>query len=162
MEPALLTSPLASLGGQVIILSNADTYLFRTKSRAVHKYPPAEDLDFWVNMRVYLDDEKDSFGVTKASDETPSAVLVDLDRVLAMTPQEMEKFAMKGRKRFVIAMGQRTQNPSPKEVEVAINTLGINSIPIDIFTDSTEDVTSIVREYSSQPYHPKPTALRSV
>jgi hypothetical protein len=163
MADTLLNTPLQSLEGQVIILSNADTSLFRTTSSSVDRYNPAEDLDFWVNMRVYLDSEEDSIGITNLSeDNKASAVLVDLNRILALSKTAANSFAAKGRSRYVIAMPSRTTNPTAANVDKAINTLGVNVVPLDIFTDTTDNVKNIVSEYAFMPYHPKPTALRNI
>jgi hypothetical protein len=158
----LLVTPLQSLQGQVIILSNADTTLFRSTSSALDRYDPAEDLDFWVNMRVFLDSEEDSLGITELSDspENTFAVVADLNRLLKLSDARASKFAGKSKKTYVIAMPSRTKNPTTNDIDTAINTLGVNAVPLDIFTDTS--VTNLVAEYSNMPYHPKPVALRSV
>jgi len=158
----LLVTPLQSMQGQVIILSNADTTLFRSTSTALERYDPAEDLDFWVNMRVFLDSEEDSLGITELSDYPQStfAVVADLNRLLKLSDAKASKFAGKSKNTYVIAMPSRTTNPTAKDVDTAINVLGVNAVPIDIFTDKY--VTNLVAEYSNMPYHPKPVALRSI
>jgi hypothetical protein len=158
----LLVTPLQSLQGQVIILSNADTSLFRSTSSALDRYDPAEDLDFWVNMRVFLDSEEDNLGITELSDspENTFAVVADLNRLLKLTETSASKFAGKSKKTYVIAMPSRTTNPTVKDIDTAINSLGVNAVPLDIFTDTS--VTNLVAEYSNMPYHPKPVALRSI
>lgn len=164
VEGVLLTTPLSSLDGQVVILSNADTSLFRKESSSIQKYDPANDLDFWVNMRVYLDSDEDSFGITELADDRnpPFAVLVNLDRILALSPAKQAAFAKKSSSRYVIAMPHRTDNPAPEVLNVAINTLGVNVVPVDIFTDTTEDILAITGKYSNKSYNMKPLALRNI
>lgn len=163
MADSLLTTPLKSLQGQVIVLSNADTSLFRSTSTSINKYSPSQDLDFWVNMRVFLDDE-DSLGITQLpdSDALVTAVVVDFDRVLALSDAKKEAFAAKGKRRYVIAMPSRLDNPSTADIGTAINILGVNAVPLDIFTSATSVVMDITSEYANMPYHPKPTALRNI
>lgn len=163
MSDSLLTTPLKSLQGQVVIMSNADTSMFRNTSSTLTKYVPSQDLDFWVNMRVFLD-ANDSLGITQLPDEPSmiSAVVVDLYRVISMTQAEQEAFAAKGKKRYVIAMPPRLKNPTVEQLSTAINTLGINAVPIDIFTDTTTGVMDLTSEYSNMPYHPKPIVLRNM
>jgi hypothetical protein len=158
----LLTMPLDSLGGTFIILSNADTTLFRNKTLTNNKYKPANDLDFWVNMRVFLDDEKDSNGITQlsAKGESTHAVLVSLPRIISLSASKQESFAATGKKRFVIAMGPRTTNPTPAEINTALNVLGVNAIPIDIFTPSTKETALLLNEHSDMTYRKKPPALQ--
>lgn len=157
----LLTMPISSLNGTFIILSNADTSLFRNQT-SVKKYKPAEDLDFWVNMRVFLDDEKDSNGITQlpAKGDSADAVLVSLARVASLSAAKQEAFAATGKTRYVIAMGPRTTNPTPTEVDTALNSLGVNAVPIDIFTPSTKDAALILNEYYDMTYRKKPVALQ--
>jgi len=163
MASSLLTTPLSSLEGQVIILSNADTSLFRSTSASIDRYDPAKDLDFWVNMQVYLDSEADTLGITQAPDPNGKvhAVVADLNRLLSLSSSASNSFAAKAKNRYVIAMAERTKNPTAKDVDKAINTLGVNVVPLDIFTDATATVMNIVSEYANMSYHPKPVALRS-
>ena len=163
MADFLLTSPLRSLQGQVIILSNADTSLFRSTSTSINKYSPRQDLDFFVNMRVFLDTEE-SLGIAKLpeSDSFVTAVVVDFDRVVAMSDAKKEAFAQKGKRRYVIALPKRTENPTAENLATAINVLGINAVPIDIFTQTTPEVMNITKEYANMPYHPKPAVLRNM
>ena len=165
MADTLLTTPLKSLEGSVIVLTNADTSLFRSTSTSLNKFAPAEDLDFWINMRVYLEDEADShLGISKLSDDPSAvfAVVVDFNRVTAMTDAKKDAFAAKGRKRYVIAMPPRLKNPTTLQTGDGINKLGINAIPIDIFTDSESIIKDIKSEYADMTYHPKPTVLRTI
>jgi hypothetical protein len=158
----LLTMPLTSLNGTFIILSNADTSLFRNQTITMNKYKPAEDLDFWVNMRVFLDDEKDANGITQlpAKGDSAHAVLVNLSRVVGLSPAKQEAFAATGKSRYVIAMGPRTTNPTPSEVDTALNTLGVNAIPIDIFTPSPKETALLLNEHSDMAFRKKPFALQ--
>jgi hypothetical protein len=163
MANSLLTTPLSSLEGQVVILSNADTSLFRSTSASIDRYDPAKDLDFWVNMRVYLDSENDSLGITHAQEPNGPvhAVVADLKRLLSLSDSAATTFAAKAKNRYVIAMGDRITNPTVKEIDRAINTLGINVVPLDIFTPSTATIMDITSEYANMSYHPKPVALRT-
>ena len=164
MSEELLTTPLNQLEGKVIIMSNADTSLFRRTSINKTKYAPSKDLDFWVNMRVYLDTPDDLNGITQLADTSvaPSAVLVDLKRVLALSTINKEAFAMKGKQRFVIAMGERTANPSPEQVAMALNRLGVNVIPIDIFTPDDRDILLLTNEYRNKTFQQKPANLQYI
>jgi hypothetical protein len=164
LESTLLTTPLRSLEGHTIILCNADTTPFRAGTSARERYDPAADLDFWVNMRVYLESEEDALGVTRAatSDDKAHAVIADLDRLLKLSSAKKDSFAEKGKKRYVIAMGARTKNPVAIDLGIAVNQLGLNVIPLDIFTDPTADVMQLTTEYANMPYHPKPSTLRNI
>jgi hypothetical protein len=124
-------------------------------------YTPANDLDFWVNMQVFLEDEADANGITHLPSQgtTASAVLVSLPRILGLSPVKRDAFAKAGKHRYVIAMGPRTANPSPTDLDTALNTLGINAIPLDIFTPSSKEVLTLLNEYSDMSFRKKPFAL---
>ena len=162
MAEELLTMPLRSLEGQVIVMSNADTSLFRRTTLNKNKYPPMKDLDFWVNVRVYLEESGDMNGITQMADSAiqPVAVLVDLKRVFALSSLNKDAFATKGKRRYVIAMGDRTTNVSPAELSTALNLLGINVVLIDIFTDTDRNILLLSNEYSNKTYQQKPVALQ--
>jgi len=164
MEGALLTTPLKSLEGQVIIMSNADTTLFRSKSSSIQQYNPSEDLDFWVNMRVFLDSEEDVYGITQLADpiSPPSAVIVNMDRILSFSESKRSAFAAKSKQRYVIAMGSRTSNPTPETISLLINTLGVNSVPVDIFTETTDSILAITDQYAKKAFRPKPLSLQNI
>ena len=158
-ESALINTPLNTFEGQVIILCNADTTIFRTAKGV----DPANDLDFWVNIRVYLSSSTDSFGVTQAppAGTTPSAVVVGLSSLLGLSSQKADAFASQAKSQFVIALPSQLKNPTADEVDKAINTLGVNIVPIDIFSDAIEKTDALVAEYSNMTFRPKPAGLRN-
>lgn len=162
MADSLLAMPMKHLEGQVIIMSNADTSMFRNTTITQNKYSPANDLDFWVNMQVYLDTKEDANGITQLADPMapPSVVFVNLSRVLALSTSDMQAFAKKGKNRYVIAMGDRTKNPTPLQINTALNILGINAILVDIFTPSNSDVLLISNQYSNKQFLQKPLVLQ--
>jgi len=162
MAEQLLTMPISSLSGNIIIMSNADTSLFRGSSVSKRTYPPAKDLDFWVNVRVYLDDPADANGITELADPSvnSAAVLVNMKRVLALSGLKKDSFAARGKRRFVIAMSERLVNPTPTELNTALNALGVNTVPIDIFTEDSSNVVLLSNEYENKSYRAKPVALQ--
>ena len=160
-ESVLINTPIHSLEGQIIILCNADTTMFRSSKKKIN---PADDLDFWVNMRVYLNSDTDSFGITQipAAGVIPHAIIVKLSELLGLSGQKQEAFALRTKHQFIIAMPSATKNPTATELGTAINTLGVNMLPLDIFSDSLDTVKGLVSTYSNMPFRPMPAALRSV
>jgi len=160
----ILTMSLKSLEGQVIIMCNADTSLFRNTTITKSAYAPADDLDFWVNIRVTLDTEGDANGITQLADAntTPPAVLVSLSRIVKLSALNQDLFAGKGKRRYVIAMGSRTENPTDSDVDTALNKLGVNAVPFDIFTPESKDILILANEYADMTYKPKPAALQYI
>jgi hypothetical protein len=59
-------------------------------------------------------------------------------------------------------MGERTANPSPEQVAMALNRLGVNVIPIDIFTPDDRDVLLLTNEYANKTIQQKPANLQYI
>jgi hypothetical protein len=114
-------------------------------------------------MRVYLHYTGDKLGVTQAPPAgiTPSAVVVGLNSILSLSPEKADAFAAQAKSQFVIAITQQLSNPSPEDLNKAINTLGVNVVPIDIFSDPIEKTHALVAEYSNMTFRPKPAGLRN-
>jgi hypothetical protein len=163
-ERDLLQAPIKSLEGQVIVLSNADTTLFRAPLKGGQRYAPADDLDYWVNMRVSLDNEDEVHGIAKLSEEGgaagPAAVIVSLANILRLGAAKRDAFAGRGKGRYVIAMPGAMANPSPAELERALKDLGVNLVPLDIFSVPLEESKKLVEVYEGASYKSKPAALR--
>lgn len=165
-ERDLLHAPIKSLEGQVIILSNADTTLFRAPLPGGKRYDPADDLDYWVNMRVNLDNEDEVHGIAKAAEDTasgglgPAAVIVSLGSIIRLGAAKRDAFATRGKSRFVIAMPGAMANPSPAELDRALKDLGVNLVPLDIFSVPLEESKKLVELYEGKAYLSKPAALR--
>jgi hypothetical protein len=164
LSDQILTTPMKSLEGKVIIMCNADTSMFRKQNVSEKRYAPANDLDFWVNIQVFLENDADTNGLTQLPPQgTPStAVLVDLKRVLSLGPQKQEAFAAAGKERYVIAMGPRITNPSATDLDTALNILGVNTVPLDIFVSNPQDLLILMKEYSNMSFKKKPSALEYI
>ncbi len=154
-EETLINTPISSFEGNVIILSNADTTGFRS-STLTTPFPPANDLDYWVNMRVYLNSEFDVFGIaqTPPSGVRPNAIVVGFGALLAMSPQRSDAFTAKAKTQFVIAMPSALSNPTYKDLKAGL-ALGINMVPLDVFNDKPANMKNLVGVYSNKSYNPK-------
>jgi len=159
-EETLVSTPLSSFAGQTIVLCNADTSVFRTTSRQI---APADDLDYWTNMRVYLDSSDDRIGVTQApaTGVNPAAIVVHLAKLLDLPQESMDMFSMKNKSNFVIAMTPQLDNPSVEQLDKALNTLGVNVVPLDIFSTDLKEVVQLVGEYSGMSFRPKPSVSKT-
>lgn len=153
-EDTLVNTPLSSFSGKTIILCNADTTIFRTTKRPIS---PANDLDYWVNVRVYLNTSDDRIGVTRApaAGVIPAAIIVNLTDLLELSPDNMDQFTFKNKGIFVIAMAPQLDNPSLKQLDLALNIIGVNVVPLDIFSTDLKEVVKLVGEYSGMSFRPK-------
>jgi hypothetical protein len=153
-EDTLINTPLSAFAGQTIVLCNADTTLFRNTKRSI---APADDLDYWVNMRVYLNTGDDRIGLTQAppAGVIPAAIVVNLADVLSLNTENIDQFTFKNKSTFVIAMTPQLDNPSVEQLDLALNTIGVNVVPLDIFSTDLKEVVRLVGEYSGMSFRPK-------
>jgi hypothetical protein len=165
MEGTLLTTPFQNLQGKTIILTNADTSLFRKSSELFDtKFEPKNDLDFWSNMRVYLSSPSDPIGITTIADDTvtPYATILTSKNILTASKAEQSAFSIQSKKRFTIVMPPSIGNPSVSEISMLLNDVGVNIIPLGIDATDDELTKQISKEWDSDTLRQKPAALRMI
>jgi hypothetical protein len=156
-ESILVNSPLKSFQGQVIIMCNADTSIFRQG-----KVNPADDLDFWVNIRVYLH-SNEVLGITQMppSGVTPSAIVTKMSTLLSLPVQTADAFASAAKSQIVICLPSQMHNPTNKELDILLHKLGVNIVPIDIFSETVKEIQPLLAEYNNMTFSPKLSGLRN-
>jgi hypothetical protein len=148
----------------VIVASNVNTDIFRQKGK---KYSPAEDLDYWVNLRVHLESDEKAIGVAQMapSEAQARAVLIPMSKLLALRgeTQKQDSFAVKGKQRFVIAVPDTNANPTFEELDFLLNTLGVNIVPLHIFGGESAGVLKgLMKLYKNTSYSVKPSTLQKI
>jgi len=155
-ESVLLTTPTSVFMKKVIVFCNADTTIFRNlKPLGLDDIDIKYDLDFIVNVRVYLDDSNDEFGVTTAplNGEVVNAVIVPFKRLDDLSEDDTDKFAMKGKRRFVIAMPSQMKNPTVESIQKAINKCSVNCIALNLFGDSIDNLKEKLNVWGGEPFY---------
>jgi hypothetical protein len=105
-------------------------------------------------MRVYLESAVDTFGVTQATDIIPKAVIISYSRLKSMSKKDKDAFAMKGKKRFVIAMPGQLENPSAADVASLLRDTGVNAIPINLIGTDVNVLNAMIAIWAqSKPYY---------
>jgi hypothetical protein len=136
-ELDLLRTPVKDLGQKVIYMTNVDTSLFRrTDLLGMTPFESKHDLDYLTHVRVYAATPQDVVGATAVAPSgagAANAVLVSMRRILTMPEKEKDVFAQTHKTRFVIAMPGQMSNPPKKSVEEAMNRLGVNLVPLNLF-----------------------------
>jgi hypothetical protein len=158
-ESEILTLPLSTFNGNVIILCNADTSVFKGDTSKVQ---PVDDLDYWVNMRVYaLDTAHSGVGVAQkyTGSETASAIITSLEHVKSLSAADALSFGLAGKSRYVIAM--TAGNPDIAHLDTALNTLGVNVVPIKFLSESATMALKYMEAYDNVPWPEKIASLRS-
>jgi hypothetical protein len=157
-EKNILTMPLRTFEGQVIILTNADTSVFKGDTSTV---APAEDLDYWVNMRVYaLDTAEKNIGVAQkyTGDDSPAAIVTSLDTITSLSEKDATAFGLAGKTRYVIAMS--SENPGNNMIDMAIKRLGVNIAPVDYLIKAPADALKDMDIYKHMAWPEKTAALK--
>ena len=164
-EISLLELDLTSIDKTIIVLSNADTTLFRNTKNLGITVGPMSDLDSFINMRVYLESSADSnlFGITQViSERTPYAIIVPFARLKAMSQKDRDSFAMKNKKRFVIAMPGPLESPTPVDIKQVLTDTGVNVIPLNLIGTDPKQITTLISSWGSDPFYKvKPMMLQS-
>jgi hypothetical protein len=148
-ERVLLYSPLKNFESKILLWTNADTSVFRSAEKlSIAPIALNQDLDYMVSMRVYLENSKDTFGITTVAPDTAYAVIVPFKRLKAMkdksgvTNKEKQDFAMKGKTRFVIGMPGQTEEVTQADIDKVLKTTGVNTVPMNLFGKSAPDIKS--------------------
>jgi hypothetical protein len=156
-ENVLLTTPISSFEKKIIVLCNADTTIFRNvTSLGLDNIDTKYDLDFMVNIRVYLDDSNsEKLGVTTASlnGEKANAVIVPFNSLEGLSQEDMDKFAMKGKTRYVIAMPSQMKNPTADSIKTVISKCGVNCVPLNLFGEAVDVLKGKIKAWNGQPFY---------
>lgn len=162
-ETTLLQLDLTTVESTIIVLSNADTALLRNAQSIGVQVDPTSDLDQMVNMRVWLDVEGDSFGVTAFPGHSiPNAVIVPYSRIKGMSQKERDAFAIKGKKRFVIAMPGPLESPTVADLKSLNADTGVNAIPLNLIGTDPAPINTLLAVWGNKSYYQlKPMMLQS-
>lgn len=156
-ENILLTTPISTFEKKIIVLCNADTTIFRNvTSLGLDNIDTKYDLDFMVNIRVYLDDSNsEKLGVTTQSlnGEKANAVIVPFNSIQGLSQEDMDKFAMKGKTRYVIAMPSQMKNPTADSIKTVISKCGVNCVPLNLFGEAVDELKGKIKAWNGQPFY---------
>lgn len=154
-EGSLLQLPLTSISNTIILMCNADTTIFRNSQATGKSINSISDLDSFINMRVYLENEYDRIGVTQpVTDAKANAVILSYSRLSTMSDSERQNFIMKGKNRFVIAMPAPLDNPTYADLKTILKDTGVNAIPLNLMGTDPEPINKIISLWTAfRPYY---------
>ena len=132
-ESVLFTSPLINYQKKFIVVTNYNTNNLPATSN------PKDNLDFWINARIYLDPSgmSKSLGEVSAVAPTspPSYVEVgSIDQLLAVGTADQAAFQNSSRHKFKIALGSPDYPYTVAQVNFLMNVLGIQCVPVDLLS----------------------------
>jgi hypothetical protein len=150
-ESSLFTSPIINYQKKFIVLTNYNTNTLPTTRQ------PKDNLDFWINGRIYLDNSASSVSLGEVTDvaptSPPSYVEVGaIQQLLAIGPTDQAAFQESSRSKFKIALGSPDFPYTVAQVNFLLNTLGVQCVPIDILSLSqTKEYMNTLKMKSTTP-----------
>ena len=164
-ETGLINEPIASFEKKALIFCNLDTSIFRNlKTLGMEQIDTNYDLDFMVNMRVYLDAKSDSLGASDVphNGEMPNAIVVSSKSILGLSEDEKDAFALKGKSRFVIVMPSQMKNPLLPGINMLLERNGVNCILLNLFGEDIDILKGKIKAWKGEPFYTvKPVNYRS-
>jgi hypothetical protein len=140
----LLYQPITEFEKKVIVISNADTSIFRSK-----QFAPTRDLDYYVNLRLYKE-STDTYGVTgNVDNRTMPRGIVNSVQNFSILPQDKYKDTSDSTKmRWTIAFTRSGVGVSIGALNFLQRTLGVQSVPLWFFS-TQQPSSSAIKELRS-------------
>jgi hypothetical protein len=142
--------------GKVVFFSNADTSIFRNVEKlGMAMVDQKFDLDYLVNVRVYLENSSDNLGVTTMPVDgvIPNSIVVSLARLNSLSENEKDTFALNGKRRFVFVLPSQDKNPSLNEISDVVTKCGVNSIALNLFGESISSLKSKIGFWNNELFY---------
>jgi len=131
-EGRLLTNPISSYSGKVLVFSNADTSGFRDAPAG--KYTAKQDLDFLVNLRLYYNQSK--IGVTESPQGQVFGLLEKVGDYQIIPSDRKDQIIERMKLQWTIVLpNDPAFSPTKEEFEKA-SSFGVNCVPIAIWDEN--------------------------
>jgi hypothetical protein len=126
----LIYQPLSEFEKRVVIFCNVDTAIFRGKN-----YAPTRDLDYFVHLRLFKE-STDTYGATgNVESRTMPRGIVNSVANFTIIPENKYKDTSDSTKmRWTMAFTHASSNPSAASLQYMMQTLGVQSIPLWLFS----------------------------
>jgi hypothetical protein len=130
-ESSLFTSEITNFQKKFIVLCNYNTSLLPKTQN------PKDNLDFWVNARLYVDELGKSSNLGDVTDTVPNgqvpyAQVGSTTQLLMVPDADKSKYNDKSSNTFKIALSPIDKVLTTKEMVTLMNALGIQCVPIDV------------------------------
>ena len=161
-EQDLLHLPLKTFEGKCIILTNADTSLFRTADKVGVTVDPPDDLDYWSNLQVFKR-SGENLGITQVAVDGPANAYIfskeELEAALSST-EKNDDFVKETKGVFTIYMPENEKNPEKESIKMILTRLGINLLPLDLFSEDVNSMRPITEPWETSIWLQKPFVLQ--
>ena len=132
-ESNLFTSEIVNFQKKFIVLCNYNTNLLPLTRN------PKDNLDFWVNARLYQHDlgKSGSLGAVTAANLVPTGQIAyaqvgSTDQFIQMPDSAKGDFQKKSSNVFTVALGPVDESLTTGQLSILLNGLGIQCVPIDV------------------------------
>jgi len=130
-ERILFTGDITNYQAKFITLCNYNTNLLKPTPN------PKDNLDFWVNARIYQDPNGASATLGSVTTSVPSgqtayARVGSTDQLLNIPDNSIANFNTGTSNTFTIALSSMNTVLTTKQLSTLMNTLGIQCVPIDV------------------------------
>jgi hypothetical protein len=130
-ESSLFTTEITNFQKKFIVLCNYNTNLLASTPN------PKDNLDFWVNARLYVDEsgKSSTLGNVSASvpnGQVPYAQVGSTQQLLMIPDSDKPNYKEKSSNTFKIALSPVDYVFTVNQVTTLVNALGIQCVPIDV------------------------------
>jgi hypothetical protein len=130
-ESELFTSQIMNYQKKFILLCNYNTNQLPITPN------PTDNLDFWINGRIYQDQSGVGSAVGNVTQTIPTGQVSyievgDVTQLLNIGRADQPKYQTGAQSVFKIAMGPPDLVLTPAQVSTLLNTLGIQCVPLDV------------------------------
>ena len=130
-EATLFTTPITSFSNNCIVMINYNTTTLTGTSQ--------DNLNYWNNARIYqhTTGTGSSIGEITPAATTPQGYVqvADAKEILLMTAVQQAAFAETARAKFTIAIREPEYEHKSSDLEILLNILGVQCIPIDVLAN---------------------------
>ena len=161
LEKDILTLPLATFQRKFIVACNADTTPFRRQEVLQVSIETANNLDYWTNLRIYKSDTSQVPGITEAKGDANFVVVSSGTITDSLETTEKIKAlsdSLKGKVSMILPSPDK--NPDTDVVDKVLDQVGINIVPLDIFSFSTAVTNASSVPWKTNSWKLKPGLLR--
>jgi len=130
-ESRIFTSQITDFQKNFIVLCNYNTNTLPATSN------PKDNLDFWVHARIYLDPSGISGSLGSVTPTVPQGQIAyakvgALSQLLNIGTADQKNYVALTANTFTIALGNPNTSLSNAQINMLLNTLGVQCVPLDV------------------------------
>jgi hypothetical protein len=135
----LIYQPITDFEKKVVVLCNVDTSMFRGKN-----FAPTKDLDYFVHLRLFKE-STDTYGATGSveSKTMPRGIVNSVANFTVIPETKYKDTSDSTKMRWTLAYTNAASNPSPASLKYMMQTLGVQSIPLWLFSTKAPSASAM-------------------